>query len=507
MIDDFFAPQIPCERKTLFPHQERALELLYASLARGSMRPLMQGPCGFGKTVIAARIFERALEHCERALFVAPRADLIDQTIAAFHAEGLSDIGAMQADHPLTDRSARVQVATVQTLDRRAKPDGVGLVIVDEAHEIHKSIVKLMHGPRWLGVPFIGLSATPWAAGLGKIYDDLIVAATTAELIEAGFLSPFVVYAPATPDLSGVRTVAGEFHQEELAQAVDRPQIVGDIVDNWLKRGENRQTLCFSVNRAHAQHLQQRFREAGVPADYLDCFSDRTQRQIVFERFRNGECRVICNVNLLTTGFDAPATSCIIDAHPTKSLIRYVQAIGRGLRPAPGKENTLIFDHAGNALRLGLVTDIGFDRLDDGDRRAQGEREKKDRTPLPKLCDDCKAVIPQHAMSCPQCGARVIAKTDVRVADGRLVRIGSGESGVYIATIDEKARFFGEVKHIARERGYRDGWAAYKFRERFGVWPNDPRVRYAPLLPPSLETIRWVRSRQIAYAKARAANG
>ena len=116
-------------------------------------------------------------------------------------------------------------------------------------------------------VPFIGLSATPWARGLGKYYDDLVAEVTTATLIDSKHLSPFVAFAPSTPDLSSVNVVAGEFHEGELADAMDRSVITADIVDAWRKRGENRSTFCLCVNRRHAQHVAERFLEAGILAE------------------------------------------------------------------------------------------------------------------------------------------------------------------------------------------------------------------------------------------------
>ena len=88
-------------------------------------------------------------------------------------------------------------------------------------------------------IPFIGLSATPWSRGLGKYYDDVLIAATTKDLIEQGYLSKFKVFAPSEPNLEGVRTVAGDFHESELAEAVDKPALVGDVIQTWLDRGEN----------------------------------------------------------------------------------------------------------------------------------------------------------------------------------------------------------------------------------------------------------------------------
>jgi DNA repair protein RadD len=226
-------------------------------------------------------------------------------------------------------------------------------------------------------IPFIGLSATPWARGLGKYYDDLIIAAPTADLIRDGYLSDFITFAPSEPDLAGVRTVAGDFHEGELAKAMDLSVVTGDIVETWLKRGEGRSSFCFCVNRRHAQHVAERFLEAGVAAEYMDRATFREDREAIFARFRSGETRIICNVGVLTTGVDLDVR-CIVDAKPTKSRILFVQTIGRGLRTAAGKDKLLILDHAGNHLRLGMVTDIGEDHLDDGrERQNVGPRARE----------------------------------------------------------------------------------------------------------------------------------
>ncbi len=494
----------PGAMRPLRPHQERALEALRQSLTTGHNRPMLALPTGAGKTVIAANIIRRALAKGKRVAFLVPALSLIDQTVAAFEAEGIHCVGVMQGIHERTDREQPVQVCSVQTVARRKRPD-VDLVIVDEAHQLHKETFRWMAD--WPDVPFVGLSATPWSRGLGKFYDDLIAAATTADLIRDGFLSPFVTFAPSEPDLAGVHTMGCDFHQGELSDRVNTAQLVGDVIDTWLKRGENRPTLCYGVNRSHAEHLQQRFREAGVAAEYIDCFTDRAERERIFRRFRSGEVRVICNVATLAVGIDLPMVACIIDARPTKSEILFVQTLGRGLRTAPGKDKLLVLDHAGNHLRLGLVTDIHHDRLDDGESRKSGAAGEEPSKPLPRLCEDCQAVLPRSTKVCPECGKVREARTDVEHVDGELVELGSNKTSRAAPTVADMALFHGELRWIASVRGYAHGWAAHKFRERFGVWPNDWRVRTADPREPSLKTKNWLRSRQIAFAKAKRAHG
>lgn len=495
----------PRSLRPLRPHQEQALEALRLSLASGRRRPMLQAPTGFGKTLLAAHIIKRALDKGKRVALTVPALSLIDQTVAALEAEGIAAIGVMQGIHERTDHSQPVQVCSIQTIARRKRPE-VDLVLVDEAHQLHKEVF------RWIAdapaIPFLGLSATPWARGLGKFYDDLIVAATPADLIERGYLSPFVVYAPSELDLQGIRTVAGDYHQGELSERVNTAQLVGDVIQTWQTRGADRLTLCYGVDRAHAQHLKQRFGEAGIAAAYIDAFTGRQERERIFDRFRAGELRVICNVATLTTGLDLPMISCIIDARPTKSEMLFVQTIGRGLRTHPGKTNCLVLDHAGNALRLGLVTDIRHDTLDDGELRKKGESDKPERTgSLPRVCEQCKAVLPRGTRTCPHCGYEPEATSPVRVVDGELVRLGSGERSNVAPSFADKVKFFAELRGYGAIKGYTAGWAKHKFKEKFHHWPDGLDDVAFPE-PPSLRVKNWIRSRQIAFAKARErANG
>jgi hypothetical protein len=320
-------------------------------------------------------------------------------------------------------------------------------------------------------------------------------------------LSPFKPFAPSLPDLAGVKTVAGDYHEGELADVMDRSVVTGDIIDQWLKRGENRSTFCFCVNRKHAQHVAERFVEAGIAAEYMDGNTPRLDRADIFERFRSGETRIIANVGVLTTGVDLDVR-CIIDAKATKSPILFVQTIGRGLRTAKGKDHLLILDHAGNHLRLGMVTDIGQDHLDYGtERPSTGHGARERREPLPKLCEECRAVVARMAKACSCCGTPTHARTEVESVDGELVELGSRCSGVKPPDIADKAAFYGELRWIARDRGYASGWVSHKYRERFGVWPNDSRIKCAAAAPPGIKTKNWIVSRRIAFAKARAAHG
>jgi len=496
----------PSSLRPLRPRQAEALDKIREAVREGHRRIIVQAPCGYGKTLTAAHLCFSSMAKSRRPLFTCPAIVLVNQTLKAFEDEGITDIGVIQADHDRTDYSCQMQIASVQTLIRRELPE-VDFIIVDEAHLSWEALYKRLDSEEWKDKIAIGLTATPWAKGMGLHWTKLIIAATIDDLISDGHLSPFVVYAPSKefePDLRGVKVVAGEFAEDGLAAAVDKPPIVADIVKTWKEKAEGLPTFMFAVNRAHAQHLQREFEAAGVACGYIDAYTDDYWRAKTFRRFRSGDDKVISSVGCLIQGVDEDVRA-IIDAAPTRSEIRHVQKIGRGLRTAPGKGRCLILDHAGNTIRLGMVTDIYHDTLDSRTTADRGEAYENDRKPAkPKQCKECHMVIPQGKRECPGCGSPAL-RNDVMTLDGELVEFnGQRKKHEHKAKREpshhEKQLFYSGFLYIARERGYSEGWAAHAYREKYGVWPrNLSKIATEP----TWETKQYDRHRRIKWAKSR----
>lgn len=476
--------------KTLRPHQTRAIDLLKASAKQGHCRTVISAATGFGKTLTAATIISNSLGKGNRVIFTAPAVSLIDQTVTAFENEGIRDIGVMQANHPRTDSLAKVQVCSVQTLAKREIPQAA-LVIVDECHIRSTVIDKLMDERD--DVYFIGLSATPWAKGMGLRWQDLVIPCTIGELIENDYLSKFQVFAPDVPDMSGVKTVAGDYHEGGTADVMAGKALMASVVETWLSRGQNRPTLCFGVNRAHAKAIAEQFEAQGVATAYCDAYTDTVEMALIERRFRRGEIKIVCSVRKITTGIDWPV-SCIIDAAPTKSEMLHVQKIGRGLRVNEGTEDLLVLDHAGNSLRLGLVTDIHHATLDKTEKGKQERKPKAEK--LPKECSQCATVF--SGLTCPFCGHERKPVPGVETVDGELIQISGKKTQMMKA---QKQEWYSALLWIARQRGYQRKWADHKYREKVGVWPRGLDELPAPASP---EILNWVKSRQIAWAKRRA---
>jgi DNA repair protein RadD len=483
----------------LRPQQQRLLEQIDQAIEAGCRRIMVQAPTGFGKTVLAAAIADNILRVGKRAIFTVPALSLIDQTVERFYSHGVRDVGVIQAQHVLTNYARPIQVASVQTLQRRRIPRA-DLVMIDEAHRWYEFYGEWLNNSEWSDVPFIGLTATPWTRGLGRHFDKLIIASTTQELIDAGYLSTFRVFAPSSPDLSNVRTRAGDYRDEDLSEAMDKSALVADVVGTWITRGRGRPTLCFAVDRIHAKHLQQKFIERGVKAEYIDAYTEALERSAIAKRFHAGEVEIVCNVGCLTTGVDWDVR-CIILARPTKSEMLFVQMIGRGLRTAGGKDDCLILDHSDNHLRLGFVTEIHHEKLDDGRERQKAEAKPKEA--LPKKCPKCTFLKPPKMLLCPACGFKPEPKCKVKNEEGELVELASRRAAK-APPEGERIRFYSELRSIAQERGYKDSWAAHQYKTKFGGFPPWAWKDY-PTLAPGAATRSWVKSRQIAYAKAKGA--
>lgn len=451
--------------RELRPYQTEAIAAIRARLSRGCKRPVLQLPTGGGKTAVSGAIIRMARAKGTRVMFVVPAISLIDQTVESFRADGLTDIGVIQASHWLTNPAAAIQVCSIQTLERRELPVEIGLVIVDECHRSFRFLHEWM--ALWPSVPFIGLSATPWTAGMGKHWDDLIVASDTETMIANGYLSPFKVYAPCHPDLKGVRTLAGDYHEGDLGTAMDKPPLIADIVRMWKQYGNNQPTLLFAVNCSHAMHCKREFEDAGINAGYIDANTDQDERRVIADQFHAGELRVVCNVGCLTTGVDWDVR-CIILARPTKSESLFVQMIGRGLRTAEGKTHCIIIDHSDTHQRLGFVTDIRHEELDDGSKKAK-EKPKQKPESLPRECKKCHYLMPPKSFACPACGARPEKQNSIEHIDGELRELTGKKKK---PTMQDKQDWYSQFLAYADAKQYKPGWAANAYRDKFGVWPR-----------------------------------
>jgi hypothetical protein len=379
------------------------------------------------------------------------------------------------------------------------------LLIVDEAHHSRAySYQALIEA--YPQIPIIGMTATPCRGdgrGLGDVFDELIETATTAELIAAGHLVPTLTYAPTRPDLTGVRVEHGDYAERQLAERMDKAQLVGDVVEHWHRLANRRRTVVFASGVRHSVHLRDEFRRSGVRAEHIDGSTPSEERDAILAGLARGDVELVCNCMVLTEGWDQPEVQCLILARPTRHMGLYRQMVGRGLRPSPGKSDCLVLDHAGAVFEHGFVEEPVEWTLD-VDRRAVKPVHKARadrREPVLTTCPQCFAVL-RAAPPCGACGWRPRPKpVAVDVADGELGRVDQARRAALVVAYgsEEKHAFHRMLAGIAGERGYARGWIAHKYREKFGDWPP---LRDVEPLEADAATRAWVRSRLIAYAKS-----
>lgn len=480
-------------------YQTSGIGQLRASLGGGNKRVVFYLATGGGKSVVAVSIVAAALAKGKRVAFLVNRAGLVHQFSKHLTRAGIRH-GILQSTntHSL---DAAVVVGTVQTAARRGLPM-VDMAIIDEAHAVpgSKDYRNLIF--KFNNIPWIGLTATPFSKGMAKTHDelqgepmfqDMVIAATIQQLIRDGFLVDCEIYAPSDPDLTGVRVQKNAFgemdySETDLGKAVDRPDLIGDIVRHWHQLAKGKQTVCFATNIAHSKHIVEQFQAAGIKAEHIDGYMDDEEREPIAKRFESGETMILSNVAVLREGWDVPACEVMILARPTKSLIAWVQMVGRVLRPHEGKTVALVLDHSGTVHNLGYPTEDLPLSLCDGTKSASDAKRKTEK-PKDRKCPKCSFIKKAH--TCPKCGFTPEVKNTVVTEEGEL-------KAVSRASKTDKQSFFSEMLWYANSKGFKPGFAANQYREKFGVWPRGlneyPR-------PASLETMNWIKHKAIAFAK------
>jgi len=458
----------------LRPYQTASVDRARDLIRAGKRRILIVAPTGAGKTVIGCAIIDMALERKSRVLFLAHRQELIEQCSKKLD-ENRIDHGVIRSGHWRDLPHLPVQVASVQTLARRSEMPPADLVITDEAHHVAAgSYLKILdHYPN---ASSLGLTATPYRTdgkGLGDFYEELVEVTDIPTLIGEGFLVEPVTYAPAVPDLDGVATIAGDYNRKQLASAMDKPKLVGDLVRTWIRYASDRTTVAFAVSVEHSRHIVAEFEACGIAAAHLDGETPEDERNDILARLADGRLQLVSNMGILTEGWDLPRTGCVILARPTQSRGLYFQMVGRGLRTVAGKGNCIVLDHAGCCLRHGHVTDPQEYSLA-GVKKKGGPNAASVRT-----CPQCYLTMPAGTPTCAGCGHVFIAvQRDAMPdqVDGELVL---QAPKVYLphADDDRKRLKYAELVETAAANHYKPGWAAVRFKILFGHMPRPEHTR------------------------------
>ncbi len=411
----------------LRPYQIQTLQAIEEAWAAGNRNVCCVSPTGSGKTVI----FAHTIANTPGTRFaIAHRQELICQISMALAKYGVRH--SIQAPvnlirwiirlHTRTfnahfyDPDSKCILSSAQTLLNRAgelsrELADAQLWVIDESHHITRDNmwgkVVALFPPDCRG---LGVTATPLRSdgrGLGShadgVMDTMVEGPNMRDLITAGYLSDYRIFAPRTAiDLSGVTIGStGDYSKPKLTTAVRKSTIVGDVVEHYLRIAPGKPGVTFVTDVQTGRDTVERFRAAGVPAEIVHAKTGDKIRQKATDALRAGDIKNLVNVDIFGEGFDLPAIEVTSFARPTESYGLYVQQFGRGLRIMDGKTHGVIIDHVGNVLRHGLPDTPRIWSLDSREKKTSSTGVKVDPV---RVCRSCAGVYEPYLKICPYCG-------------------------------------------------------------------------------------------------------
>jgi superfamily II DNA or RNA helicase len=481
-------------------YQDKSIASLRNGFVEGHRSQMLYMPTGAGKTESAISLLLATQEAGNAAAMILDRRVLCEQTSNRLDKYGI-DHGVLMSGHWRYRPDRKIQICSAQTLEARGSFPGLKLLIIDEAHAVRKATADFVKST---SIKTIGLSASPFTKGLANLYTNVVSEVTTNELVNEGSLVPLKVFSAKEIDMEGAAKVAGEWSQKDATERGIK--VTGDIVSEWIKKtheifGEPKKTIVFCAGVQHGADLSQKFAEAGYNFVSISYKDDDEFKQEAIAEFSKPDSSIhgLIAVDILTKGFDVPDVMIGVSARPfTKSFSSHVQQMGRVMRPFEGKEFGLWIDHSGNYLRFREEWDDlyhnGVKELFDGKEKPKREPTKKEKEAA--KCPKCSHIWPSRSDTCAHCGFVREKSNTVLVQPGQLVEV----DGSAKADSDEKKSFYHQLLYYAEMKGYADGWAFHQYLKRFKVQPRWPKMRE----PVTKQVMNWIKSQQIAYAKAKA---
>ena len=449
-------------------YQQEMIDKVVEALRQGYRKIMIVLPTGGGKTAIASELVRRSYAKQKSSIFMCHRQELLDQTYDTYGKNGIIPAFIKGGRHP--DYDNPMQIASVNTLIRRLDKYRVpDIIFVDECH--HSKASQWAQILDWAkDAVVVGLTATPCRLDgkpLNDMYDKMIEVVTPKQLIDRGYLVPYLYYAPSIIDTSELVSANGDYTKKSLESASFNVKIIGDNIEQYKKIANGKRNVVFAISRKHGQDICDRYNQAGIRAEFLDGETPDKERKRVLDRFRSGETTVLVNVDLFGEGFDLPAIEVVSLLRPTQSTALYLQQVGRALRPCPelGKKTAIILDHVNNYKTHGLPDEERAWSLNSG---YQGRKRGSSSDIRIRRCPNC-FYAHSPALVCPNCGYKYGADGEqIKEVAGELALVGSQEykdlqkKEIFIAkTLDELVK-------IERDRKYKFGFAERIWKEKTG---------------------------------------
>lgn len=469
-------------------YQEKALKEIHKAVSEGHRSILCVAPTGAGKTVIFAKgIVEPCYLANQKCWIIAPGIQLVEQASAKLSSMNIRH-GVIQAEHYRTNYRERIQVASIPSLHSRMKKvklDAPDVIIIDEAHRAtdENQFGAVIDRAREMNphVIVILFTATPDRTdgrGMGRLATCMVQVSTISELQRMGFLIPVRYLIGEHIDLGDLPQNRGDYEQGALGTRMSDSKILGDAVQLWKQHASERRTITFCATVAQAEYTCNAYNDAGIRSAVITAETPPEIRQRYFKALHEKRLDAIHNVNVLAEGFDLPSVECIQMLRPTKSVSRYIQMGGRGLRPAKGKaregEYLLFIDQANMIEEHGWLHEDREWTLEDG-----AVKPKPTKQYLPK-CPRCEAVlgrtIPSH---CPSCLAPIEREefNPDEYGDNTKFKLVIPEEVIQEeqrqAALLERQALYNRLEERAFIEGLEPFWVWLEFKKNTGKWPSD----------------------------------
>lgn len=455
-------------------YQREAIDEVHEHWSAGRTKVILSLPTGGGKTETALALIKEKNELGLRCLVIVDRIVLCDQWIKRIRRNGFPDAGVLQGSRTHQTSVAQIVVATAQTIASRNIELDFGLIVIDECHYWHKSHQDVMIRVK-SDTNVIGLSATPFNIRMTQSFDSIVSPAKVGRLIRTGNLVPSRVFIPSGGEtvkrkLTEVPISKGDFKISDLDEAMRAIEIMGDVVHEWLRLGENRPTIAFCVSVSHAKALASEFLDQGIPSAAITQEDSGAQRDLLIAEFEAGKIKVLTSVNILAVGFDSPMASCAIFARPTLSRSLHIQMAGRVIRLFNNKSDAVMLDHAGNVERHGRIENFSVPQIM---RELRCMTDKVPRDTLIQAadvtCESCGLLYPRKDPACPGCDHRRTKKV-IKVIEGELRELTVGVlDEVAGADPSQISEFHTKALRYAKWMGFKPSWAFHKTIERYSL--------------------------------------
>jgi superfamily II DNA or RNA helicase len=417
----------------LRPYQEEAKNEIRENFKKNNLAVVLCSPTGSGKTVTFADIARESVNKGFIVMIAVDRTELLEQAKNKLIDYGLNP--AIITAGKSIKRNASSYVATVQTLKRRVFPE-INLLIIDEAHkQIFDPVIETY---KKAGVYVIGATATPIRTGkmtqLSEVYNEIVETITISELIQQGFLVPAVTFS-VKMDASKLAVKGGEYDNKQMFDMFDKKKLYDGVVEKYNKFTPNTKAICFNINVEHSKKVTAAFNEAGISAVHVDGTTPKKQREDIFKAFKAGLFKVLCNVDIATTGFDEWTIETVIVNRVTLSLSLWLQMGGRGSRITPKekvnvsgwlqKEHFNLLDMGGNVYALGFWEQERTWSLTHKRNDKAGVAPVKE-CPEERLDENfkkgCGAIIHASAPACKFCGFK-FPKEERKLEEGEFIEV------------------------------------------------------------------------------------